>query len=90
MTQVPDNVRVVYGSPVMRFVPQRFIAMTLRNTIHVRHPYYLPPHILRHELVHVNQWAWYGVVGFLVRYLWQCARYGYRSAPLEIEARAAE
>jgi hypothetical protein len=82
-------VQVVYESRLMRLVPKRFIAMTLGRTIHVRGTH-LPVWVLRHELAHVRQWERYGRVGFLARYLWQCARYGYANAPLELEAEAAE
>lgn len=84
-----DAVRVIYQSPLMWLVPRRFVAMTLRRTIHVRGPH-LRPWLMRHELKHVEQFARYGTLGFLVRYLFQCARYGYRNAPLELEARLAE
>jgi hypothetical protein len=83
------SVRIVYASWVMRFVPERFVGITLNRTIHLRGKH-LPVWLLRHEVQHVRQWHRYGRVGFLVRYLWQCARYGYTNAPLEIEARAAE
>ena len=82
-------VRIVYASWVMGFVPKRFVAMTLGRTIHVRGTH-LPVWVMRHELAHVRQWERYGKVGFLARYLWQCARYGYANAPLELEAEAAE
>lgn len=83
-------VRVIQSSSLMRLTPRRFVAMTLGHTIHVRSESPLSASTMRHELVHVRQFERYGFVGFLVRYLWQCARYGYRNAPLEVEARAAE
>lgn len=82
-------VRWIYDSPLMRVVPRRFVALTWRRTVHVRGPH-LPASLMRHELVHVAQFARYGTLGFLVRYLSQCVRYGYRHAPLEREARSAE
>lgn len=51
--------------------------------------------LLRHELVHVEQWRRYGVVGFLWRYVgayvrWRLRSHAHRAAyrriPLEIEA----
>lgn len=81
--------RWIYRSPLMRLLPTRFVAMTWRRTVHVRGST-LPPWTVRHELMHVAQFARYGTIGFLVRYLYQCARYGYRNAPLEREARQAE
>ena len=44
----------------------------------------------RHELAHIKQYNQYGMMGFLVRYLWYSIRYGYHNNPLEIEARRAE
>ena len=42
---------------------------------------------LRHELMHVEQFGRWGVVGFFARYwYWQIAR-GYDRNPIEIEAR---
>lgn len=44
----------------------------------------------RHELAHVVQYKKYGLIGFLIRYVWYSIRYGYYNNPLEIEARMAE
>lgn len=82
-------VQFIWKSPLMWIVPRQFVAMTLGNTIHVRGDR-LPPWTVRHELKHVEQFARYGFFGFIVRYLYQCARYGYANAPLEIEAQDAE
>lgn len=46
--------------------------------------------LLRHEQAHWEQYQRMGVVRFYATYLWQCARHGYRNAPMELEARAAE
>jgi hypothetical protein len=42
-----------------------------------------------HELKHVEQYERYGLANFVLRYLWQTFRYGYKNTPLEIEARNA-
>lgn len=53
------------------------------------------PTLLRHELVHVAQYEQYGVVGFLIRYLFHYLKGrvqglshwdAYRAIPFEIEA----
>ncbi|MEE9417594.1 MAG: DUF4157 domain-containing protein [Acidimicrobiales bacterium] len=53
--------------------------------------------LIAHELVHVRQWAEYGVVGFLARYVFHYLRNlikyrkhytAYLEIPFEIEARA--
>lgn len=46
--------------------------------------------LIRHEQAHWRQWQRMGTVRFYATYAWQVLRYGYRSAPMEIEARAAE
>lgn len=57
--------------------------------------YALPEHVndarlARHEAKHWEQYQRMGAIRFYVTYLYQCARFGYRNAPMEIEARAAE
>lgn len=44
----------------------------------------------RHEDKHKEQYKRFGLIGFLVRYLWYQVRNGYQGNPLEIEARTAE
>jgi hypothetical protein len=46
--------------------------------------------IARHEAKHWEQYQRMGAIRFYVTYLYQCARFGYRNAPMELEARAAE
>jgi hypothetical protein len=46
--------------------------------------------ILRHELVHVEQFRRWGVLGTYLRYLWQLSRFGYADNALEREARGDE
>ncbi|HEX6916194.1 MAG TPA: DUF4157 domain-containing protein [Chitinophagaceae bacterium] len=43
-----------------------------------------------HELVHVEQYARYGMAGFLIRYLWETIRKGYHHNRFEVEARQRE
>jgi hypothetical protein len=51
--------------------------------------------LLRHELVHVQQWRRFGMLGFVLRYVgaylrWRARGFGhwaaYRRIPLEVEA----
>ncbi len=76
-------------------VPPGNSAITLGRLIIVRREAADNDRLLRHELVHVEQWRRYGVVGFLRRYLG--AYFGnrlkghkhkeaYRRIPLEEEA----
>lgn len=73
---------------------QRYSAMTLWRTVHLRdrgQPFALTDpavlELLFHELVHVVQVARLGDVGFPARYLVRLATHGYQAHPLEVEAR---
>ena len=46
--------------------------------------------LTRHEQQHWRQWLRMGTVRYYATYLWQIVRYGYRNAPMEVEARNAE
>jgi hypothetical protein len=76
-------------------VPPGASAITIGPVISVRRRAASNERLLRHELVHVEQWRRYGVVGFLRRYLgsylgWRLRGHGhwdaYRRIPLEVEA----
>lgn len=82
---------LVVGGPV----PPGSAGITLGRVIIVRRDAAHRARLLRHELVHVEQWARHGLIGFAVRYLasylrWRLAGYphvgAYRRIPLEIEA----
>jgi hypothetical protein len=59
--------------------------MAVGRTILVPPGAKLQPRLLRHELVHVQQWR--TVPCFPLRYLWECVRQGYRDNRFEREAR---
>jgi hypothetical protein len=76
-------------------VPPGSAAITLGPLIIVRERAAGDPHLLRHELVHVEQWRRLGVVRFLAQYvgsylLWRLRGHGHRAAyrriPQEVEA----
>lgn len=76
-------------------VPPGAEAVTLGRIICVRRSAAGDERLLRHELVHVEQWRRLGVVRFLGRYLSAYARWrlrgyshwgAYRRIPLEVEA----
>ena len=76
-------------------VPPGAAAITLGGLIVVRRGAADDPHLLRHELVHVEQWHRLGVARFLTQYLgayahWRLRGHDHRSAylriPLEVEA----
>ena len=76
-------------------LPRKFIAITFGKQIFIKR---MPEEIeelsrerlLRHEKKHSEQYARYGFIGFLIRYLILWIKYGYKDHPLEIEARLAE
>jgi hypothetical protein len=87
----PLRERVWVGGPVAPGAS----ATTLGRLIIVRREAAGDARLMRHERVHVRQWAELGVAGFLRRYLgayfrWRLYGYGhwaaYRRIPLEIEA----
>jgi hypothetical protein len=76
-------------------VPPGSAAITLGPVISVRRRAAGNERLMRHELVHVEQWRRLGVAGFLIGYLgayfrWRLLLHGHRDAyrriPLEIEA----
>ena len=83
--------RLWVGGPV----PPGAAAITLGRLVIVRSRAAADERLLRHELVHVEQWARLGVIGFLARYLgsyltWRARGHdhwgAYRRIPLEVEA----
>lgn len=86
-----NGYRVLVGGPV----PPQAAAITLGNTICVRHEHAHSDALMSHELVHVRQFQELGWPRFLVRYVRSYLRgrlsgYGhmaaYRRIPLEVEA----
>ena len=76
-------------------MPPGYAAITIGRLVIVRRHAAGDERLLRHELVHVEQWRRYGAVGFLRRYLgaylrarWHGHnhREAYRRIPLEVEA----
>jgi hypothetical protein len=54
--------------------------------------YILPEHmysdrLIAHEQVHWKQWVRMGTLRYYLTYAYQVLRYGYRNAPMEVEAR---
>jgi hypothetical protein len=86
-----DGYRLWVGGPV----PRGSAATTIGSLILVRRGYEDDGHLLRHELVHVEQYRRFGHVGFLARYLaayvlWRARGHGHWAAylriPFEVEA----
>lgn len=45
---------------------------------------------VKHEMCHVRQFEKYGYFNFIIKYLWQSWKHGYRNNRFEVEARIAE
>lgn len=82
---------LLVGGPV----PRGASAITIGPVISIRRSAAGSEPLLRHELVHVEQWRRLGIAGFLLRYVgaylrWRLRGYGhwaaYRRIPLEVEA----
>lgn len=76
-------------------MPPGAAAITIGSVVSIRTRAAGNEHLLRHELVHVEQWRRYGAIGFLRRYLgsylrWRLRGHGhwdaYRHIDLEVEA----
>ncbi|MBT2556343.1 hypothetical protein J7E24_00950 [Hymenobacter sp. ISL-91] len=89
--------RIVENSPFARLARLKLavpnVAMVLGRSIHLsgvtREEFLRDPFWVAHEMEHIRQFEQHGRLGFLVRYLWGWARYGYYHIPFEIEAREA-
>jgi len=70
------------------------VAMVLGKTIHLHQTsqadFLANEAWFRHELCHVAQFQRYGMVNFLLRYVWESIRKGYYYNKYEVEARQAE
>ena len=70
------------------------VAITIGNTIHLYHTkkdiFLSNERWVRHELKHVEQFRHYGFFRFIILYLSESIRKGYRNNRFEVEARKAE
>lgn len=69
-------------------VPKGYAAITLGNTIYVRHDTNLTHSLLAHELMHVLQWQRLGFWGFVWNYGWTFVRDGFRYKNIDLEEEA--
>jgi hypothetical protein len=69
-------------------------AIVFGDTIHLhnisRQQFLSDTRLMRHELCHVRQYKQHGFVAFLLKYLLESIRQGYKNNRFEVEARAAE
>lgn len=68
--------------------------MFLGNTIHLygvtTQAFLSNTKWVKHELCHIKQFKKYGLIGFVLKYLWESIKVGYYKNKLEVEARWAE
>ena len=83
-----------FASLAARKLKTAKVAMVLGNTIHLwntsREEFLANQRWLCHELAHVEQYARYGFFRFVVLYLFESLRHGYRNNRFEAEARERE
>jgi len=83
--------RFKYNSTLVRYLlPKKYCAITVSKNLCLVRNDSLSPALKRHEMVHGEQFAREGWLKFVVKYLWQNIRYGYKNNKYEIEARKAE
>lgn len=70
------------------------IAIVIGKTIHLhnttKQEFLQNERWLKHELCHIRQFRQHGYIQFIVKYLWESVKHGYRNNKYEIDARAAE
>lgn len=70
------------------------VAIVIGHTIHLYHAtekeFRANETWFRHELCHVRQFEQHGFFPFIIKYLWESVRKGYRNNRFEVEAREAE
>lgn len=70
------------------------VALVLGSTIHLHNvskvDFLKNERWVRHEMCHVRQFQRFGYFNFLIRYLWESIRHGYRNNKYEVEARGCE
>lgn len=85
---VKYNSRLLKFLKMFGFVGNRFIALTIWNTIHVAEGIgKLSDQSFNHEFKHVLQWHEMGRFKFIVKYFYFMIKYGYDQHPIEQEAR---
>ncbi len=70
------------------------VAIVIGNTIHLhnttRKDFLQNKKWVKHEVCHLQQFKKYGTLVFIIKYLWESIKHGYRYNKYEIEARKAE
>lgn len=89
--------KVVRNSKLLWVFPKKFDAFTFGQTIYMRRNS-ISAKLMKHEETHAKQYSKYGIIGFLVRYVFwftiNLFKYrnlyqAYMNIPFEVEARKA-
>jgi len=67
-----------------------YAAITFGDHVFIAPRYANDQRLLRHEEKHTEQYARFGFLGFICRYVYFHFKFGYKKNPLEIEAMEAE
>lgn len=81
--QIDTPPRIVRGA---KYVPVGAAAVTLGDFIYTRSKF-PSTGLVRHEMIHVEQYDRWGFIPFFVRYGWDMGFHGYAASPIEGEAR---
>jgi len=77
-----------------RKLKSRSVAIVIGSTIHLhnssKEDFLKNTRWLKHELCHIRQYRQHGLIGFVVKYLWESLHSGYYNNKFEVEARKAE
>ena len=86
---VPAHPMLKAAAASINFITAAPRGLALENGIFVRSDHWRDRALIAHELTHTVQYQRLGgIVPFLQTYITQCAKVGYRQAPLELEASA--
>ena len=70
------------------------VAIVIGHTIHLhnttKEQFLANARWVKHELCHIRQFEQHGFVPFMVKYVWESVKKGYRNNKYEVEARNAE
>jgi hypothetical protein len=93
-----DNYNIKENSWIARIAAWKLkatsVAIVVGRTIHLHNSsaadFLKNERWLKHELCHIRQYQQHGLVGFIVKYLWESLHKGYYNNKFEVEARKAE
>ena len=77
-----------------RKLRSKSVAIVIGKTIHLynisKEDFLKDKRWVKHEICHINQFKKYGLLSFIIMYLWEILMQGYYNNKYEVEARNAE